>query len=207
MYKIYINETPLYLTTVEEAKNFRAPSEKILILRYAGKKKFLLNVVNQLEHSQRFEKVVVFHNDKEELWETFKKIFKIIEAAGGIVANVDSKILMIFRRDFWDLPKGKIDPGETPEQASVREVNEETGLGHLVLGNHLMDTWHTYQQKGKRILKKTYWFKMQTSEMDLTPQAEEDIEIAEWKDINSFLANPVKIYGSILDVLESYKNH
>lgn len=207
MYKIYINETPLYLTTVEEVKNFGSPSEKILILRYAGKKKFLLNVVNQLEHSQRFEKVVVFHNDMEELWETFKKIFKIIEAAGGVVSNMEDKILLIFRRNFWDLPKGKIDRGETPEQASVREVNEETGLNHLVLGSHIMDTWHTYQQNGKRILKKTYWYKMQTDEMDLTPQSEEDIEIAEWKDIGSFLANPVKIYGSILDVLENYKNN
>ena len=202
MYKIYINETPLTLTTSDTAKEYGPVSEKILILRYPGKKKFLLNIVNQLEHSRRFEKVVVSHNDLEELWNAFQKIFKKIEAAGGTVFNKNGEVLMIHRRSFWDLPKGKIDPGETPEQASVREVQEETGIQSIDLKNHLMDTYHTYQQKGKRILKKTYWYKMTTNDMHLTPQSEEDIELAVWQDIRTFLQNPKgNIYGSIKDVL------
>ena len=201
MYKIYINETPLFLTSQKDAKQFGPLSDKILILKYAGKKKFLLNLVNQLESTKRFDKMVIFHNDLNELWETFCKIFKIIEAAGGTVFNKNKEVLMIHRRGYWDLPKGKIDPGETPEIAAVREIQEETGLQEVTLGDHLIDTYHTYQQKGKRILKKTYWYKMTTPEMELTPQAEEDIEKAVWQNVEGYLKNPGVVYGSILDVL------
>ncbi len=201
MYKIYINETPLILTTVEDAAGYGPPSEKILILRYAGKKKFLLNVVNQLENSDRFEKVVVFHNDLDDLWETFCNCFKIIEAAGGAVFNREGKILMIFRRGSWDLPKGKIDDGESPQEAAIREVREETGLEDVSLGKHLLDTYHTYALKGKRILKKTYWYRMQTVQTELTPQTEEDIEQAVWVELDGFLSAHNKVYGNILDVL------
>ena len=190
MYKIYINETPLFLTSSEDAKKFGPLSDKILILRYAGKKKSLLNLVNQLESTDRFEKIVVFHGDLEEMWETFCKIFKIIEAAGGTVFNKNNELLMIHRRGFWDLPKGKIDPGETPEIAAVREVQEETGVQEIELGDHLVNTLHTFQKKGKRILKKTYWYKMTTPEMELTPQAEEDIDLAVWKNADEFLQKP-----------------
>lgn len=52
-------------------------------------------------------------------------------AAIGIVLNTDkSKVLLIKRRDvpIWVLPGGGIEPGESPEEAVVREVREETGL-------------------------------------------------------------------------------
>ena len=201
MYKIYINETPVLLTTPEDASKFGPPTEKVLVLKYAGKKKFLINIVNQLESSDRFELVVVFHKDPVELWETFCDIYKIIEAAGGVVFNPKNEVLMIYRRGYWDLPKGKIDPGESPVQASVREVQEETGISQITLGKHMTDTWHTYTLKGKRILKKTYWFKMKTTESKLTPQTEEDIEQAVWQNLPTFLEKPGKVYGSIMDVL------
>ncbi|HXM58581.1 MAG TPA: NUDIX hydrolase [Candidatus Dormibacteraeota bacterium] len=57
-----------------------------------------------------------------------------IRAAGGIVCRPGpdgvSEIAVIHRpeQDDWTLPKGKIDPGETAEQAALREVEEETGL-------------------------------------------------------------------------------
>ena len=111
--------------------------------------------------------------------------------------------MVIFRRDFWDLPKGKIDKGETPEQAAVREVQEETGLVQVDLGNHIIDTFHTYTHKDKRILKKTYWYAMKTAETKLTPQSSEDIEQAEWVKLAEFLAKSPTIYGSILNVLKS----
>jgi hypothetical protein len=119
MYKIYINETPLYLTTVQEAQELGPASDKILVLHYPGKKKFLLNVTDQLEKSDRFERVVVFSKNLEKLWSDFQSAFKLIGAAGGAVFN-DGKVLMIFRREHWDLPKGKIDDGETPEPPPTR---------------------------------------------------------------------------------------
>ncbi|MCF8244938.1 MAG: NUDIX hydrolase [Saprospiraceae bacterium] len=201
MYKIYINGTPLYLVSSEEVKSFGPSTEKKIVLRYGGKKKFLTTLVNQLECTQRFDYIAVFDPDVERMWTEFQKIFKLISAAGGAVFNAEGKVLMIHRRGSWDLPKGKMDPGETPEQTAVREVQEETGIGEISLGPHLLDTWHTYEMNGKRILKTTYWYRMQTTENQLVPQTEEDIELAVWADLNAFLAQPNEVYGNILDVL------
>lgn len=201
MYKIYVNETPLCLATPYEMEGLEPVDEKNLLLHYPGKKKFLLNVVHQLETSCRFEKIVVCFPDLEKLWSDFQSAFELISAAGGAVFNLEKQVLMIFRRGFWDLPKGKIDEDETPAQAALREVQEETGLQVLHLGPHLLDTWHTYGQEGKRMLKTTHWFLMKTSESALLPQQEEDIEQAIWADIHAFLDKPGKVYGNILDVL------
>ncbi len=202
MYKIYINGTPLYLVSSEEVKSFGASSEKKLVLRHAGKKKFLVNIVHQLESSDRFDSIVVFDTDLDRIWSDFQKIYEPISAAGGAVFNPEGKVLLIHRRGSWDLPKGKMDPGETPEQTAVREVQEETGLNNITLGPHLLDTWHTYEHKGKRVLKTTHWYKMQTTDHQLVPQAEEDIEQAVWDDLDAFLAAPKEVYGNILDVLK-----
>ena len=52
-----------------------------------------------------------------------------IEAAGGVVVR-DGRVALVHRPryDDWTLPKGKLDPGESFEQAAVREVEEETGI-------------------------------------------------------------------------------
>ncbi|MBI5914228.1 MAG: NUDIX hydrolase [Bacteroidetes bacterium] len=202
MYKIYINETPLYLVSMEDAAGFGPSDENNLVLRYAGKKKFLVNIVHQLENSNRFGRIVVFDVDVEKLWADFNRIYKPVTAAGGAVFNPDSKVLLIFRRHFWDLPKGKMDDGETPETTAVREVQEETGLRQIALGQHLLDTWHTYEHKGDRVLKTTHWFLMKTTETQLTPQHEEGIEQAIWADLGGFLSKPEKVYSNILDVLK-----
>jgi 8-oxo-dGTP diphosphatase len=58
----------------------------------------------------------------------------LIQAAGGVVCRPGPaglvEIAVIHRptQDDWSLPKGKVEPGETPEQAALREVEEETGL-------------------------------------------------------------------------------
>ena len=108
MYKIYINETPLLLTSPSEVKNLGPSSDTVLILRHSGKRKFLLNIIDQLEKSQRFERVVVFAPNPEKLWDDFQEIYKRIDAAGGLVFNPEMEVLAIYRRQMWDLPKGKI---------------------------------------------------------------------------------------------------
>jgi 8-oxo-dGTP diphosphatase len=52
-----------------------------------------------------------------------------VRAAGGVVVR-DGRVAVVHRPkyDDWSLPKGKLDPGETWEQAALREVREETGL-------------------------------------------------------------------------------
>lgn len=201
IYKIFINETPLFLTNTEGVLQEWKDDNKSLISNYLGKKKFLHPVIDMLEKTKKYSRVVLLSDDVDKLWHDFQDIYKIIEAAGGVVKNDKNEVLMIFRRDNWDLPKGKIDKGETPEIAAVREIQEETGLVEVKLGDFICHTYHTYEMKGKRILKKTWWYTMSTPEIALTPQTTEDIEEATWVELASFLDTKPTIYGSILDVL------
>jgi 8-oxo-dGTP diphosphatase len=52
-----------------------------------------------------------------------------IRAAGGVVLH-DGRVAVVHRprHEDWSLPKGKLDPGESWEQAALREVHEECGL-------------------------------------------------------------------------------
>ncbi len=201
IYKIFINETPLFLTNTEGVLDTWKNDSKTLISNYLGKKKFLHPIIDLLEKSKKYDRVVVYGNDLEKLWQDFQSIYKIIGAAGGVVRNVKNKVLMIFRRNSWDLPKGKIDDGESPEQAAVREIQEETGLNDVKISELIAYTYHTYDMNGKRILKKTWWYAMSTTEITLTPQTSEDIEQAIWVELATFLDAKPTIYGSILDVL------
>ncbi len=106
--------------------------------------------------------------------------YTIIEAAGGIVKNENDEILMIFRREKWDFPKGKVEAGESWEEAALREVTEETGVQGLQLGEALPMTEHTYTLEGTPILKHTHWYRMSAPKQALAPQTEEDIAQALW---------------------------
>ena len=66
-----------------------------------------------------------------------------VRAAGGVVVR-DGLVAMVHRPkyDDWSLPKGKLDPGETWEQAALREVEEETGL-RCTLAEPLESTRYT----------------------------------------------------------------
>ena len=204
MYKIYINDNPLFLATREEEAGLRLRYPGCLPGRYTGQIKALLHYVDLLEKTTSPQVVVLCDDDPQRLSAAFFSLFRYIEAAGGLVFNPAGQALLIFRRGSWDLPKGKLDPGETPLQAAVREVREETGLRELHPGHALPSTYHTYRLKGQRVLKRTWWFVMKTPDLDLIPQAEEDIEKAAWFDILSFMGSGEGMYNSIRDVLDAY---
>ena len=127
-----------------------------------------------------------------------------IVAAGGLVTNDFNELLMIFRRGKWDLPKGKLDKGETLEQCAVREVEEETGLQKINLIGHLLITWHTYHEGTKFILKESHWYTMKTShQQKLTPQTEEDIQEVIWVKDNDLPQYMKNAFPSVVDVLKA----
>jgi 8-oxo-dGTP pyrophosphatase MutT (NUDIX family) len=203
-YKIYVNGRPVFLTTPEAAARPEwQPDKTTFNAAYVGQKKMLRQYLDLLDKNRAVQLVVLHARDVEALWRDFQACFDRIDAAGGYVVNPRGELLVFYRRGSWDLPKGKIDPGETPEVAAVREVREETGLRELTLGPFLLDTWHTYTQKGRRILKKTWWYKMTTPETDVTPQTEEDIEEIQWVEPEAWLAGGPEAYGSIRDVIRA----
>ena len=108
---------------------------------------------------------------------------KSIIAGGGYVLRKKKKgidVLMIYRKGTWDLPKGKLDPGESIEECALREVREEVGIRKLSLGMSLGTTVHGYERKGYYWVKTTYWYAMETPEEKFKPQLEEKIEAVKW---------------------------
>ena len=146
--------------------------------------------------------VVVSDNCTETL-ETIKGFYHFIEAAGGLVKTPGGELLFIHRLGVWDLPKGKAEAGETPEQTALREVEEECGVQNLSLSCKITDTYHTYQMKGKWILKRTHWYAMSLPDKQmLTPQLEEDILAAEWIKPERLPEIMQNTYPSIVEVIK-----
>ena len=108
-------------------------------------------------------------------------------SAGGLVVDTTGKLgLLIGRRDqkdasgkriLWSLPKGHIEEGESPEQAALREVQEETGIESVIeksLG--VIDFW--FMAGGKRIHKTVHHYLFRESGGLLAPQETEVDEVA-----------------------------
>lgn len=135
---------------------------------------------------------------------------KTIVAGGGIVQNDFGEILIMFRRGVWDMPKGKLDEGETIEQCALREVEEETGLRNLELGPFIKTTQHEYADKWSKrdVVKETHWYAMHMKgNQTLVPQAEEDIEEIVWvkpEEINHYMNN---MHRNIREVIEYFIQH
>ena len=111
---------------------------------------------------------------------------------------------MIFRRGKWDLPKGKLDPGETMEACAVREVEEETGISQTALQSLHTITYHVYDEFGKHILKETYWYEMFSPGLQQPkPQAEEQITAIEWAGPERMEELLKTSYGLVKSILKS----
>jgi 8-oxo-dGTP pyrophosphatase MutT (NUDIX family) len=163
-------------------------------------------LVSNLENGINSKPIQVALN-AENLEKEFLTFSKLVEAAGGIVFNPSGKFLLIHRRGWWDLPKGKLDKAETPPLAALREVWEECGLKNLKITGILPESFHTYREKGKLILKKTYWYAMEIDSLQ-NPilQSEEDIEDSAWVTFTEFNNYKDNTYPNIIRVVEFAKN-
>jgi ADP-ribose pyrophosphatase YjhB (NUDIX family) len=199
--KIYFGNKPVFLCNErdKEIDEILHHPEAVLI------DEFDKHAVNSLLHEIKktdFHAGVILHANLDELKKAFWKHFTIIKAAGGLVKNEKGEYLFIFRRGSWDLPKGKLDKGETLEQCAVREMQEETGLSDITLKDAICTTYHTYDEFGKHILKESYWYDMEAnSNQTLTPQTEEGISEIVW--LNGDLIKKIlpNAYPSIREVI------
>ena len=132
-----------------------------------------------------------------------KQQFKIIKAAGGLVVK-DHKVLMIYRLDRWDLPKGKLEVKESTEAGAIREVVEECGV-QVAIRQKIGVTWHTYTRRKRKILKKTHWFLMDClDDTQMQPQADEDITEVRWMSREEARHALYNSYFSIRHVFRQY---
>ena len=208
MKKVYINNTPLILChDFKEVPQKYEKNENVLLSRYTGKSKSLLNYIDNLEKEHNYHAIVISSPDFDKLWADFKNLYKIINAAGGLVHDEKGQILMIYRRKSMDLPKGKLEKGESKREGAIREVEEETGINGLHISKKLLKTFHTYKdRKNRRILKKTYWYDMSTHNQATTPQTEEDIEEVLWINPQEYNFGQRHIFNNILEVIEKKHN-
>ena len=204
--KIYFDDKPLFLcdNIDDVVEPYVHHDDAVFIDELDG------HTVKAMIHEMQMEKIhagVFFHPNLDELKKAFFKKFVLIQAAGGLVKNENNEILMIFRRGKWDLPKGKLDKGESLEECAVREVEEETGIKKIKLTGPLLITHHTYHEGTKFILKESHWYNMKTkSNQPLIPQTEEDIHEIKWvkdEELKPYLKNT---FPSIIDVLQTGRN-
>jgi 8-oxo-dGTP pyrophosphatase MutT (NUDIX family) len=201
--KIFFNDRPLFLCDDVDAslQPYLHHDDAIFI------DELNTPAVNSMIHEMQQSTVhagIYFHKDLEALKKAFFKKFTLVLAAGGFVQNEKDDVLMMFRRGKWDLPKGKQDKKESPEECAVRETEEETGLRNIKLISPLLTTWHTYHEGSRLILKETKWFRMKIKgEQNLIPQTEEDITKLEWvkkPDLRNYLSDS---FPSVQDVLDA----
>ena len=202
LYKIYYNNKKLIIAN-EADLNFKG--NNTLFAAYDNVA-ILQALIETFHNLPSVETLYIYGEKPELIWEAYKSLYTVIEAAGGLVLNKASHALLIFRYGKWDLPKGKVEKKETIEEAAVREVIEECGVKDLVIESKLMDTHHVYVANDKQVLKISHWYlmKCQDNEPELIPQIIEGITDARWMTATEALQILDQSYPSVQDVLTRF---
>jgi 8-oxo-dGTP pyrophosphatase MutT (NUDIX family) len=202
MHTVFVNDKPFRFVNAYEAEEWKGNTSGIFI---AEKEMTVEEALHELEETGNHPGYIYMTANPDVAWQLFISYCTLLEAAGGLVQNEKMEYLIIFRKGKWDLPKGKLDYDETPEQGGIREVEEECGITNLEIVSTLEKTFHTYLHKQKRILKKTNWYLMKTLSQKLIPQASEDIQKAEWMSPHQIKETALQnTYASVKELLSSY---
>lgn len=204
-YKVYVSNRPVIFTQSPEEHDLKVKNVDIIFSR--GKTDILL-IEEAISRGSNM--IMVNCKDVNESWKIFSQHFEFVHAAGGLVTDVNKKILFIFRLSKWDLPKGKVEKNEALDSAALREVEEECSISELSLQKKLCTTYHTYIQEGIPILKATEWYLMDFTGTEIPkPQLIEGITDVKWISPEDDMMKDVKrnTYASVLDVLEEYEKN
>ncbi|NDJ00102.1 NUDIX domain-containing protein [Flavobacterium sp. LaA7.5] len=190
MYKVFVNDKPLFLTNkVEKETDFQ-----LFLLESVDIEQLIVKMFNN-----KVNKAFLYYPDEKEILKKMKEKLPVAKAGGGFVYNDNGEVLFIFRNGKWDLPKGGTERGEEIEETAIREVEEETGVKNLRIVKKLPKTYHVFKRNGQYKLKITYWFEMKTSyKGKLQGQANEGIEKVEW-------LNPEQVKEALTNSYENIK--
>lgn len=199
IYKVFIETKPLIIHNIPM---YLSDNENYIYIKVDSHDD-CTNIIDLFWSSPSLEGVSLYCVDVESFMSRFKASFKLVKAAGGIVNNNNNKKLVIKRNGFLDLPKGHFKKGESPEQAALREVQEECGIvSHSITDSTPKYTYHMYKENGESIFKETLWFKMSTPNGEkLIPQIEEGIEDVFWMTENEIKEDINQFYPSLLELL------
>lgn len=94
-------------------------------------------------------------------------------SAGGVVVNKNSVLVLKKYRGDWVLPKGRLEEGETQEQAALREVHEESGVISSIK-KYIGYVKYIYRHNtGESVNKTVHYYLMEIQASELKPQREE----------------------------------
>ncbi len=134
---------------------------------------------------------------------------RIETSAGGVVFRwIDGEPRFLLIRDpyrNWGLPKGHIEGGESPEEAALREVEEETGLRGLQVVTQLPTIDWYFRDRGTLIHKFCHFFLLESAEGEAMPQHDEGITACTWRRIEEALGTVS--YANAREVLRTAGVH
>lgn len=171
-------------------------------------KPVISQLICPLEHTKE---LLIISENEESAFAHFCLDFVPITAAGGVVRDgSQDRTLMIFRNGRWDLPKGKLELGESVAECAVREVMEETGIDGIKTVGEPFVTKHIYNIYGRWELKTTHWYRMiydetqdRRDDKKFIPQEIEGITCCEWL---SEAKVAILTHGSYATIREVIKN-
>jgi 8-oxo-dGTP pyrophosphatase MutT (NUDIX family) len=198
MYKVFIENKPIIFI---ENKPSVSKSYSVDAKMLDSIDEHLIPIIKKLPANKKL--YVLCDHVKEDMDRLFESYDKVM-AAGGIVKR-KKRLLFIKRNGFWDIPKGKLDEGETPEDGAMREIEEECGIKDLELIYPIIETYHTYEYKGKPTLKRTFWYAFDyQGTKEVQGQLEEGITEVRWFKKSELTKIRKNTFRSILEVLNAY---
>ncbi|OGR48014.1 MAG: hypothetical protein A2X34_00800 [Elusimicrobia bacterium GWC2_51_8] len=129
------------------------------------------------------------------------------EFSGGGVIIEGGKALLIMMRNLkgehvWTFPKGHLEPGETPEQAAVREVLEETGY-ECRIKKKLFKAHYSFTRDSFPVEKDVQWYLMEKTGGNGVPRTPDEIFAMKWCEAEE--AAKILVYPSDHKILELLK--
>ena len=144
----------------------------------------------------------------EEAWTLLCAHTTDVHAAGGLLTHPNGSLLCIHRLGHWDLPKGKVEAGESLDEAAAREVHEECGIPMPLVGQPFAKTQHIYGP-GDSLMKVTHWYSMTvkpgSENTALIPQTEEGITQVRWASKEEVKGMEPQAFGNIARLMALWR--